>query len=828
MEEPVVGKEKKRRKLDEIVLGLSAAKEQSLFPDSLKKSVTPSVTVTPTSAPVTSSHGLSQKPFTITVTSVPSSAPSTTKTSSIPVVPSLSNNKDSFSTFLAQAEQQNLLLKKQQQQQRKSYEAMIADINKAADFSTKVNSFSHEAKVNKWLAEQNAALAEQPLGSDYLNPRRRRPRVDPTLLDWKKLTGDENVSVINRVTGKKLTGPKAPTLKRLGQWLIENPMYDIDPKWADLVKERGNLNNDLQKRLSGNGSSNKKSQPGRPPLLASPTGSTSSVSSANLATSMSSNLSFPSLAGSGLSGLNSSLLSGLSSLGQFDPKNPLLMPFAGMPNMNALGSMGSLGNLTNMNLFANLAGLGLPGLAGMDAAAAAAALSGEPTSKSSNSGGSSSKSKQQKPTEAHSSSKTSSSNASSNIPTTSPFPFFFPNPSLLYTPLGLGGLNPFSLQPGMTAAYDTLAQQCGLLNGGLNPAASPNSTKSSKSSRAQTSTTTSTSLSSSSQSSKSRSGRDNAQLAQQLLLPPDTHLLESISKVAGSLDASFKQGKGEKKDDKRKALESLRGMLPAEFANLDKKGKGKDNIPGFADFSKLLEASAASTSKKTREQEMKEAIEHLNKTNAEFLARAMVEEQHQQQQQQQQHQQPPQQKTSVKRQRESVPKDIPETPPPVDEVRPSKKLKDTTDTVNISAPITPTASIETAGIDIETLLPPSTVVKTNLESEGGKEKEKSVETTSPVNPENQLATPAELVGPSESVIETDNQPQSEATPKKSTKRTRGKRKSGELPIDPESIREKKNLRSSASRSAAAAAARAEREQAAAKLEAEKAQELEGA
>lgn len=46
-------------------------------------------------------------------------------------------------------------------------------------------------------------MPEQPLGSDFL-PRRRRPRVDPTLLDWKKLTGEENVSVINRITGKKV------------------------------------------------------------------------------------------------------------------------------------------------------------------------------------------------------------------------------------------------------------------------------------------------------------------------------------------------------------------------------------------------------------------------------------------------------------------------------------------------------------------------------------------------------------------------------------------------------------------------------------------------
>jgi chromodomain-helicase-DNA-binding protein 7 len=59
-------------------------------------------------------------------------------------------------------------------------------------------------QVNKWLAEQTALMPEQPLTSDYLAPRRRRPRVDPSLLDWKKLTGDENVSVINRLTGKKV------------------------------------------------------------------------------------------------------------------------------------------------------------------------------------------------------------------------------------------------------------------------------------------------------------------------------------------------------------------------------------------------------------------------------------------------------------------------------------------------------------------------------------------------------------------------------------------------------------------------------------------------
>lgn len=137
-----MGKEKKRRKLDEIVLGLSAAKEHMMFPEAPKKhTIAPSVTVTPASVPMSTNPP--QKPFTITVTSVPSPAPPPRGCATPNLKSSLS--KDNFASFL---EQQNLLLKKQQQQQQKSYEAMIADINKVADFSSKVNSYSHEAKVN--------------------------------------------------------------------------------------------------------------------------------------------------------------------------------------------------------------------------------------------------------------------------------------------------------------------------------------------------------------------------------------------------------------------------------------------------------------------------------------------------------------------------------------------------------------------------------------------------------------------------------------------------------------------------------------------------------
>lgn len=36
-------------------------------------------------------------------------------------------------------------------------------------------------------------------------PRRgRKPRLDPSMIDPIKMTGDENVSVVNRITGKKV------------------------------------------------------------------------------------------------------------------------------------------------------------------------------------------------------------------------------------------------------------------------------------------------------------------------------------------------------------------------------------------------------------------------------------------------------------------------------------------------------------------------------------------------------------------------------------------------------------------------------------------------
>lgn len=66
-------------------------------------------------------------------------------------------------------------------------------------------------------------------------PTRRRPRLDPTKLIVDQLTGNENVTVVNRNTGKRITGIKAPALRDLADWLLCNPGFDVDYKWANIV-----------------------------------------------------------------------------------------------------------------------------------------------------------------------------------------------------------------------------------------------------------------------------------------------------------------------------------------------------------------------------------------------------------------------------------------------------------------------------------------------------------------------------------------------------------------------------------------------------------------
>lgn len=580
-----------------------------------------------------------------------------------------------------------------------------------------------------------------------------------------------------------MTGSKAPQLKRLGQWLLENPMFDVDPKWAELVKERGNLPHDLQKRMAaaeraaaaaassaaagssggasgssnsnvnvptsnaGSSSSSKGKNLGRPSMMQSPSGQ-QSINQANLAaTSMAaaaaaaaSGLNF-----SSLGNLNNSLLSGLS-LGNFDPKNnPLLMPFGGLPNLSALGGLGNLSNLGNISLtnslFANLAGLGLPSLAGMEAALGAATSSAETSTSSSKiqtSCASSSSKSRSKVTDSTAKSSAPSTSSASAMPTSSPFPFFFPNPSLLYTPLGLGGLNPFGMQPGgVPSAYESLAQ-CGLLP--------PTSTASTSSSSRKQST------------SNGAPARQEAKRKEEAKKPryPSEHAL-SLHSFAQEMSASSSRA-----DDKHHN----------HHHKVDKKSESFEPMTEIADLSRRSS---------TKEKDIKDAIEQLSRKNAELLSRNLEETRPQ------------------KRPRSSEPAALEVSVEPA-----TKKPKESSS----EPPKTPEVSAEPEASATEA--PPraqspkkeeraaaSPAAETAPKTEEKVEKVSSVETSAAVE------EPAKMSA--EKSCESDDSKSVTDLTKKAKKVRTAKRANPEPPL------ERKNLRSSAGRQARAAAERQARE-----------------
>ncbi|XP_037896667.1 uncharacterized protein LOC119641859 isoform X1 [Glossina fuscipes] len=727
IEESLMGKEKKRKKLDEIVLGLSAAKEQKTFPDpslpsSKKPQIPPSVSVTPANVQSSlTNQQQNQKPFTITVTTVPGKGKSGASSSSTQISannanPSISASgglsalqnmaglggmtaKDSLNALIAQtmATDPQTFIKQQQKMmqclppaQRKLYESMVADMEQTMKINAKYS--GHDTKVNKWLTDMSSPLSDQlnmdyaavaaaGTGSNVINTStnsRRSSRQQTSAPSQQSLpasqmsgpksssslsqpqqqhqsmtgpqgpTGDEPVPVINKQTGKRLTSNKAPQLKRLIQWLTENPNYEVDPKWLEQMQNpmssasstkpldsNFSCTNKVQhsgrpSSTSGNASSNSHSQPQQQSSQSSSSSTSGPTKKSSRQTALdqaNAAMQFGSLAG-----LNPNLLASLPSLSAFDPKNPLSafdpknsllsMPFAAMPGMNNIAGLGSL---NNMNLFASLAGMGgLGNLAGMDTqslaalmAAAGPTLTGlggaTPSANSSGSGGkstpqSSSSCKKSKNDVAQqnaaaaaaavaalggSSTNNSGQNSSNSVNAknvsaaaaasasqlAAGFPFLFANPSLLYPPMGMSSLNPYSLgSTGLGSAYDQLAQQ--YLMNGVGSSAGSTSTSQSKAHQSQSKPTSSRSSTSSavaaasaaassaasaanlmnamaasmsvaqganSGSSQSSSrGRQSAasrtasqvsaemiQLSNLLLPGADPHLLESFSRVAG-------------------------------------------------------------------------------------------------------------------------------------------------------------------------------------------------------------------------------------------------------------------------------------------------------
>uniref|UniRef100_A0A1A9VDS6 BRK domain-containing protein n=1 Tax=Glossina austeni TaxID=7395 RepID=A0A1A9VDS6_GLOAU len=452
-------------------------------------------------------------------------------------------------------------------------------------------------------------------------------------------TGDEPVPVINKQTGKRLTSNKAPQLTENPnyevdpKWLeqMQNPMsasstkpLDSNFSCANKVQHTGRPSS-----ISGNASSNSHSQPQQQSSqsTSSTSGPTKKSSRQTALDQANAAMQFGSLAG-----LNPNLLASLPSLSAFDPKNPLSafdpknsllsMPFAAMPGMNNIAGLGSL---NNMNLFASLAGMGsLGNLAGMDTQSLAALMAaagptltglggaassanssgsgGKSTPQSSSSckknkndmaqqnaaaaaaavaalGGSSTNNSGQNSSNSVNAKNVSAAAAASASQLAAGFPFLFANPSLLYPPMGMSSLNPYSLgSTGLGSAYDQLAQQY-LMNGVGSSAGSTSTSQSkahqsqSKSSSSRSSTSSAVAAASAAASSaasaanlmnamaasmsvaqgansgssqSSSRGRQNAasrtasqvsaemiQLSNLLLPGADPHLLESFSRVAG-------------------------------------------------------------------------------------------------------------------------------------------------------------------------------------------------------------------------------------------------------------------------------------------------------
>ncbi|XP_067933470.1 chromodomain-helicase-DNA-binding protein 8-like [Watersipora subatra] len=85
-------------------------------------------------------------------------------------------------------------------------------------------------------SSSQGAFAGLSAGSDRKGRRSKHDTPELTESQLASLTGAENVPVIHRETGKKITGSKAPSLLLLQPWLEKNSQYDVDSKWAPVVR----------------------------------------------------------------------------------------------------------------------------------------------------------------------------------------------------------------------------------------------------------------------------------------------------------------------------------------------------------------------------------------------------------------------------------------------------------------------------------------------------------------------------------------------------------------------------------------------------------------
>lgn len=232
--------EKKRRKLDEIVLGLTSKGKSPEMTCTTTKDTSPLSLLRGSSVTLLSSRDKSQV----------TSAVSTPKlSSSISITPTIS--KRPIDTRVDDATgASNKTTTTSSDKDGKPGLVKQSDLPPGVTLPPGIELYRPaDAKVDKWLEQHQGLLGDSSKQSKEV----KRRKLDFTSMDWSQFSGDEHVNVVNTSTGQRISGQDAPKLKNLAKWLMEHPNYDVDPQWADNMKERSSslgLLSDLQKRLS--------------------------------------------------------------------------------------------------------------------------------------------------------------------------------------------------------------------------------------------------------------------------------------------------------------------------------------------------------------------------------------------------------------------------------------------------------------------------------------------------------------------------------------------------------------------------------------------------
>ncbi|CAG0916765.1 unnamed protein product [Notodromas monacha] len=465
----------KRKKLDNIVKGLSAARSGgeaasnfSLFSGAGDSSKTEEVELT------RKKNDEPRAALSLTDTSEAWNASLKQK----PSEPSTSSRKDSKDKRLPHFGRANITITPiPPKASTSTSSAASATTQSSAYFQHRQD--SKESKVHRWLEQMgtspwdmqkiaksvasscNSLSQKQPHGSalrQRLNASPTRPATSSgttasssnagttsTSFDWNKMSGEENVPVLHRITGKKLVGQKAPQLKHLARWLLENPSYDVDPKWAEAMKSKGTLPESLAKQLSKETDLTQallgQAAVAFPGLFGMDTTSKNVAAAA-----AAQQLNFPlGMAAAAAAGMNPLALS-----------NPLFANLAsfGMTGMFGAGDMPySAFSATDMAAMAAAAGLTVPGLTPTPQPASkdkgSADRRSRSTSRSGRSGGISSSSSSM----SRQDSKQAAAAAAALSQSTAAFPYLFPNPAaFMYPPLNIGSLAGF---PGLSSATTT-------------------------------------------------------------------------------------------------------------------------------------------------------------------------------------------------------------------------------------------------------------------------------------------------------------------------------------------------------------------------------------